>query len=46
VNNILLRLRRELKMVKSENGEYTITPLGLEHIKFLQSSGEEKDEKI
>ena len=41
VNNVLHRLRKQLKMVKSENGEYTITALGLDHLKFLQSLGEE-----
>jgi len=38
----ILMILRQLQLVKSENGEYTITPLGSEHVKYLQSLGEEK----
>jgi len=40
--NIILQTLRELQFVKSEKGIYTITPLGSEHYKFLQSLGEDK----
>jgi len=45
VNNVLFRLRKQLHLVKSENGEYTITPLGSEHVKFLRSLDRIEDVK-